>query len=232
MKNRQGFTLIELLVVIAIITLLAAFLIPGISAARKASKRGASKALLVSIDAALQAYSVDFSGMYPPADCQDLSEGFFGQKARNSSNALCIFLSATNVSDDGVPSGEYLPFKSQCLLFRGEQTFGPIGTGVSGVSAMGVDDYVLDAFRTPIIYDERKSEGVHDGLNFGSFVLISGGAYNRIKSVDINDIEDGAVGMYSRDRSCRTDYLDTLPADYQDRIPNFNINSNDDLFNQ
>ena len=140
MKKKSGFTLIELLVVIAIITLLAALLVPCIAAARRAAKRGSSKALLGTISVALQEYSTDFSGYYPPADCQSAAANFYGQGIDNSPNSLCIYLTANNISEDGRPSGGYLPFQRRNLLFSGETTFSK-ASGITGITIKGMNDY-------------------------------------------------------------------------------------------
>jgi len=232
MKARSGFTLIELLVVIAIIALLAAFLVPGIAAARRAAKRGSSKALLRSIGVALQAYSADFSGCYPPADCQDASPKFCGQKSvDNSSHALCVYLTANNIADDGRPSGCYLPFNRGNLLFKGTTSFSFDHPTVSGVEVKGKDDYVIDAFRTPVVYDERKSEDDNDGLNFESFVLISGGAWDKVSSVGYADADAGDASMFSQVASCHPELIDSTRNDYVDAVPDFSVNTNDDIFN-
>ena len=92
----------------------------------------------------------------------------------------------------------------------------------------GVDDYVVDAFGNPIVYDERKSEEDLDGLNFESFVLISGGAWDRKEEVSLKNLDKGDLSMFLEEKM---ENVDTKPEDYKDTIPSFSINENDDIFN-
>jgi prepilin-type N-terminal cleavage/methylation domain-containing protein/prepilin-type processing-associated H-X9-DG protein len=64
-RCRKGFSLIELLVVIAIIAILAALLLPGISAAKARARSAACRNLLRQIGLGLQMYLHD-EGYYPP----------------------------------------------------------------------------------------------------------------------------------------------------------------------
>lgn len=68
---KRGFTLIELLVVTAIITALLGILIPVTGRARLQAKMVAVNAELRQIGLALEAYSLDHEGKYPPTrvDC-------------------------------------------------------------------------------------------------------------------------------------------------------------------
>ena len=62
---RQAFTLIELLVVMSIIAVLAAILLPAISAVGKAARVAAAESLIRRLDVAVNAYEKD-QGCFPP----------------------------------------------------------------------------------------------------------------------------------------------------------------------
>ena len=61
----RGFTLIELLVVVAIIAILAAMLLPALSAAREKARRSSCMTNLNQIGKAITAYAGDYSGYLP-----------------------------------------------------------------------------------------------------------------------------------------------------------------------
>ena len=62
---RRAFTLIELLVVVAIIAILAAMLLPALSAAREKARRSSCMSQLKQQGVALQSYVTDYSGYLP-----------------------------------------------------------------------------------------------------------------------------------------------------------------------
>lgn len=231
MKAR-GFTLIEILVVIAILTLLASMLVPAIRAALISSKRGATVSFLKGVGMSLQEYAGDFSAHYPPPDCiNPVKDRFLGRKSvENSAHALCVYLSACNTpGESGTPSGGYASFNGANLLNEGASTY---NFSVFGHAVVGMDDYVIDAFKNPIVYDERKSEGDFDGLNFASFVLISGGAYDRVPSADFSDIEQGSAHMFQKPARCGLNLFDTVRSDYENTVPIGTYESNDDIINK
>lgn len=65
-KKKAGFTLIELMIVIAIIAILAAILVPNFLKARAQGQLTACKSNCKNIATALEMYSSDNGGRYPP----------------------------------------------------------------------------------------------------------------------------------------------------------------------
>ena len=76
---KRGFTLIELLVVISIIALLMGILLPAMGQARLQAKVVAVNAELRGIGTALEAYSFDNDGKYPPTRVDCMLGGHFYQ---------------------------------------------------------------------------------------------------------------------------------------------------------
>jgi prepilin-type N-terminal cleavage/methylation domain-containing protein len=76
---RRAFTLIELLVVIAIISLLLSLLLPAAGRARLQAKILTVNAELRDIGLALEAYSFDHEGRYPPVRVDCMLGGHFYQ---------------------------------------------------------------------------------------------------------------------------------------------------------
>ena len=76
---RQAFTLIELLVVMAIVTLLLGILLPVVGGARLQAKVLTVDAELRDIGLALEGYSFDHEGRYPPVRVDCMLGGHFYQ---------------------------------------------------------------------------------------------------------------------------------------------------------
>ncbi len=77
--GRLAFTLIEILVVIAVVTLLMAILLPVMGKARLQAKVLTVSAELRDIGLALEAYSMDNNGLYPPTRVDCMLGGHFYQ---------------------------------------------------------------------------------------------------------------------------------------------------------
>lgn len=81
MKKNSGFTLMELLTVIAVIIILAGFLMPALSRARRQARRVECINNLKQVGIALQSYALDYNGNFP-SDLSDLTTDYLsGQNA-------------------------------------------------------------------------------------------------------------------------------------------------------
>ena len=99
----QGFTLIEIMVVIGIIVVLAAVLIPAVSAARNSAKRSATETQMRSIALACESYYTMFNA-YPGAP----AESAYGASTLfSSSQALVVSLTRAFYRDsDTLPASD------------------------------------------------------------------------------------------------------------------------------
>jgi type II secretion system protein G len=89
--RRGGFTLVEVLVVIAIISVLMGLVLPSLMKAGSRAKITETKALIVRLKAALQAYEHDH-GDYPPTSLQDL--GFYSNSTNDGIESLVVHLAS------------------------------------------------------------------------------------------------------------------------------------------
>lgn len=75
-RRSGGFTLIELMIVIAIIAILAAILVPNFIRARAQGQLTACKSNLKNIGTAMEMYSTDWAGKYPPGGLTALEPNY------------------------------------------------------------------------------------------------------------------------------------------------------------
>ncbi|MFC1582774.1 type II secretion system protein [Planctomycetota bacterium] len=227
MVRKSGFTLIEMLVVMGIIAMLAAMLFPIFTIIRNRVKESNTGILMSNIRMALEQYANDFSGYYPP-DTLDASPLMVnGGALENSSQCLCYYVESEFISDDGRPMKPYLTYEPRRKRFKGDNVYSEVvdytAPPVRGVISF---DYIVDYFGTPILYDERRSEGDLDGLNRQSFILISGGAHDKNRNVNLDDFD--AVGDNSMFNAIEGSRIDTRRSDYRDQIPS-RRSDNDDI---
>ncbi|MFH1707759.1 MAG: type II secretion system protein [Planctomycetota bacterium] len=231
--KKRGFTLIEMLVVISIISILAAILMPAIASVRRSARLASSSALIRTMSIALEHYGSDFSGCYPPDTIDHLNRPgtrLDGVAIANGAQALCYYIETQFISDDGRKSGAYENFKVANKQKKNDTAYtrtvaNPPGSPIPLTMHY---NFIIDAFGSPCLYDERKSERDIDGLNPESFVIAAGGAFDKNKAVKATDLDPGTFADFlpaqltNMDTIKATTYRDTTP------VPSA---TNDDIYN-
>ena len=109
-----GYTLTELLIVLAVIAVLAALLLPAFSRARASARRSTCASNLRQIGAALQLYTADANGFFPPTVAGNFVNGRQENDANPSWRGLLVpYLggaSSLECPEAGVPFGWKITF--------------------------------------------------------------------------------------------------------------------------
>ncbi len=142
MKQKKAFTLVELLIVISIIGILAALLMPAISAAQRNAVRSTSKAFLTGMVTALERYKDEY-GYFPQFLTQrertNLDDGSYSEN----------FVKAVTGKD---PEGRMLSASDRREYNRKAREFMTFNSGNLIQNKAGGQWKVVDGFGNPNIY--------------------------------------------------------------------------------
>lgn len=134
--RERGFTLIELLVVVAVIGILVGLVVGAANYARTRALIGSTKALLATVEAAVEAYNAD-QGFYPVSSPYHFSQTN-GWHMMEFDNNVTLYRALAGGSK------KYLSLPSQWLLVQSySNPTPPYSSTVTGI---------VDAWGTPLLY--------------------------------------------------------------------------------
>ncbi|MFC1668127.1 type II secretion system protein GspG, partial [Chlamydiota bacterium] len=138
-RNNSGFTVLELLMVIAIISILAALLLSGVTAATKRGRINATKTLIETISIASRTYRNDFF-LYPLDGNGD--SGIPGISGESPAECLYYFLGAQFVAgvNSSSTNGPYFEFRNRNKKAVTSSTIDFNGDGTSNEPLLAVVD--------------------------------------------------------------------------------------------
>jgi prepilin-type N-terminal cleavage/methylation domain-containing protein len=162
MKRSSGFTLIEVLTVISIILILASALIVAVVGLAVRARKSATKALIMQIEIAAQAYYGDFNAYPPDGYDSDVTDPA-GNRLRGSA-ALLYFLGWRYASGSEIKDTKLLKIIKPSGATAGStkpkrvsvnEGVPYIGDELRKENIMIIDGaaYIVDAWNKPLLYD-------------------------------------------------------------------------------